>query len=108
MSRTNCAAHCETAAQAACSSPAVLRNGAQGAPNNKGVKSHPQLYDMFTHINTGLPLTAEVNAHHLTWADEDVPDGATLFKCMPPLRDRGNQEALWQGLQVGYSDSSAL
>jgi dihydroorotase-like cyclic amidohydrolase len=63
--------------------------------------------DMFTHINTGLPLTAEVNAHHLTWADEDVPDGATLFKCMPPLRDRGNQEALWQGLQVGVLDSSA-
>lgn len=53
------------------------------------------------HFTAGLPLTAEVNAHHLTWADEDVPDGATLFKCMPPLRDRDNQEALWQGLQVG-------
>ncbi len=50
----------------------------------------------------GLPLTAEVNTHHLTWAAEDVPDGGTLFKCMPPLRDRANLEALWDGLKVGF------
>lgn len=45
-------------------------------------------------------MTCEVNAHHLTWAEEDVPVGGTLYKCMPPLRDRANLEALWDGLQV--------
>ena len=48
----------------------------------------------------GLPLTCEVNAHHLTWADDDVPLGGTLYKCMPPLRDRANLEGLWDGLKV--------
>ncbi len=48
----------------------------------------------------GLPVTCEVNAHHLTWAEEDVPVGGTLYKCMPPLRDRANLEALWDGLKV--------
>jgi allantoinase len=30
-----------------------------------------------------------------------VPDGATQFKCCPPIRDPGNQEALWRALAAG-------
>lgn len=55
----------------------------------------------------GLPVTTEVNAHHLRWADEDVSEGATLYKCMPPLRDRANLEGLWEGLQNGTIDMLA-
>jgi allantoinase len=35
---------------------------------------------------------------------EDVRDGDTLFKCAPPLRDRGNRERLWDGLRTGVID----
>jgi allantoinase len=33
-----------------------------------------------------------------------VPDGATEFKCCPPIRDRTNQDALWAGLADGTID----
>ena len=34
----------------------------------------------------------------------DVPDGATQFKCCPPIRDDANRDALWQGLRDGVID----
>jgi hypothetical protein len=102
-------AHEATASPQACSALIGLLL-ATGLPLTAEVNAHhlnpslvklpPQGCHWHYCFTTGLPLTAEVNAHHLTWADADVPDGATLFKCMPPLRDLGNQEALWQGLQV--------
>ena len=52
----------------------------------------------------GLPITAEACPHHLHFAAEDVPDGATLLKCTPPIRSRANREALWQGLRAGSID----
>jgi len=30
-----------------------------------------------------------------------VPDGATEFKCCPPIRDAANRDALWAGLAEG-------
>lgn len=47
----------------------------------------------------GLPISAEACPHHLHFAAEDIPDGATLLKCTPPIRGRANREALWQGLR---------
>lgn len=52
----------------------------------------------------GLPLTAEVCPHHLHCAAEEIPDGATLFKCTPPIRSAANREGLWQGLRDGIID----
>ena len=52
----------------------------------------------------GLPITAEACPHHLHFAAEDIADGATLFKCTPPIRSRANREALWQGLRDGAID----
>ena len=52
----------------------------------------------------GLPVTVETCPHYLCFAAEDVPDGATLFKCAPPIRSRANQDALWAGLQDGTID----
>ena len=49
----------------------------------------------------GLPVTAETCPHYLTLRAEDVPDGATEFKCCPPIRDDANREALWAGLLDG-------
>jgi len=52
----------------------------------------------------GARVTAETCPHYLTLAAEDVPDGATEYKCCPPIRDRANQDELWAGLVDGTID----
>jgi allantoinase len=49
----------------------------------------------------GLPLTAETCPHYLHFVAEKIPDGATAFKCAPPIRDSENREALWAALKEG-------
>jgi allantoinase len=49
----------------------------------------------------GLPLSAETCPHYLFFEAEEIPDGATEFKCAPPIRDRANREGLWAGLESG-------
>lgn len=53
----------------------------------------------------GVELTVETCPHYLSFAAEDIPDGATWFKCTPPIRERDNQEALWDALRGGVLDS---
>ncbi|PCN47802.1 allantoinase AllB [Curtobacterium sp. 'Ferrero'] len=52
----------------------------------------------------GLPITVETCPHYLTFDAEHVPDGATEYKCCPPIRDADNQDALWEGLLDGTID----
>jgi allantoinase len=52
----------------------------------------------------GVRVTAETCPHYLTLVAEDVPDGATEYKCCPPIRDAANREALWAGLAAGDLD----
>jgi allantoinase len=52
----------------------------------------------------GLPLTAETCPHYLHFTAEAIPDGATPFKCAPPIRDAANREALWRALSDGVLD----
>lgn len=52
----------------------------------------------------GLPLTAETCPHYLHFTAEAIPDGATPFKCAPPIREAANREALWQALAEGVLD----
>jgi allantoinase len=52
----------------------------------------------------GLPITVETCPHYLHFAAEQIPDGATLLKCAPPIRGKENQQALWQGLHDGIID----
>jgi allantoinase len=52
----------------------------------------------------GLPLTVETCPHYLCLEAEAIPDGATVFKCAPPIRDRANREALWAALLDGVID----
>ncbi len=47
----------------------------------------------------GLRITAETCPHYLTFAAEEIPDGATEFKCCPPIRERENREQLWSALK---------
>jgi allantoinase len=49
----------------------------------------------------GAPVTVETCAHYLRFASEDIPDGATEFKCAPPIRDAANREGLWSALEQG-------
>lgn len=48
-----------------------------------------------------LPFTAETCPHYLHFAAEDIKDGATAFKCAPPIRERSNRELLWGALGDG-------
>jgi allantoinase len=52
----------------------------------------------------GLPITAETCPHYLCLEAEQIPDGATQFKCAPPIRERDNRELLWRGLFDGVID----
>jgi allantoinase len=52
----------------------------------------------------GVRASAETCPHYLTLAAEAVPDGATEFKCCPPIRERANADALWRGLADGTVD----
>ena len=52
----------------------------------------------------GLKITAETCPHYLAFAAEDIPDGATEFKCCPPIRERENREQLWSALGSGVID----
>jgi allantoinase len=46
----------------------------------------------------GLPISVETCPHYLHFAAEEIPDGATLLKCAPPIRSKENQRELWRGL----------
>jgi allantoinase len=56
---------------------------------------------------TGQLLSIETCPHYLTFASEEIPDGATQFKCAPPIRERENREKLWAGLRDGTLDMIA-
>jgi allantoinase len=52
----------------------------------------------------GVRITAETCPHYLTLTAEEVPEGATRFKCCPPIRSSANRDELWQGLAAGVLD----
>ncbi len=53
-------------------------------------------------IADGPPnLTGETCPHYLTFCSEEIPDGATSYKCAPPIRSSKEREALWEALLDG-------
>ncbi len=52
----------------------------------------------------GVRITVESCPHFLTLTAEEVPDGATEFKCCPPIREAANQDVLWAALADGTID----
>ncbi|GIE33135.1 allantoinase [Actinoplanes italicus] len=49
----------------------------------------------------GVRVTAETCPHYLTLDAAAIPDGATEFKCCPPIRDTANADRLWEALADG-------
>jgi allantoinase len=52
----------------------------------------------------GAPVTVETCVQYLWFAADEIPDGTTEFKCAPPIRGKGNREALWAALEEGLID----
>ena len=52
----------------------------------------------------GLPITVETCPHYLTFAAQLIPDGATEFKCAPPIRWDAERDGLWKALLAGEID----
>ena len=51
-----------------------------------------------------VPVSAETCPHYLSFAAEEIADGATEFKCAPPIREKENREKLWDALREGLID----
>lgn len=52
----------------------------------------------------GLPLTVETGQHYLYFEAARIKDGQTSLKCAPPIREKENNEQLWQALKDGIID----
>jgi allantoinase len=52
----------------------------------------------------GVAITVETCPHYLTFAAESIREGATMFKCAPPIRTAEDRDGLWRGLQDGQID----
>jgi allantoinase len=52
----------------------------------------------------GVRVSVETCPHYLTFDSEEIADGATEFKCAPPIRERENREKLWTALRNGTID----
>ncbi|MGI4896592.1 MAG: allantoinase AllB [Janthinobacterium lividum] len=89
---------------------AAVRNVAQAAART-GARAHvvhlssaAGLAEIAAAKAAGTRISVETCPHYLTLDADHVPDGATPFKCCPPIRDRAEQDALWQGLLEGTID----
>jgi allantoinase len=52
----------------------------------------------------GVRLTVETCPHYLVFDADAIPDGATQYKCCPPIREAENRERLWSALGDGLID----
>jgi len=62
------------------------------------------LPDLIAARQKKLPITVETCPHYLCFDAEAIPDGATQFKCAPPIRGALNRERLWEALEHGDID----
>jgi allantoinase len=52
----------------------------------------------------GVNVTVETCPHYLTLTADAILDGATQFKCAPPIREAAHQDRLWNALIAGEID----
>ncbi len=55
----------------------------------------------------GLPVTSEATPHHFALTDENMLPYDSSYKMKPPLRERGDSEAVTEGLVRGSIDAIA-
>jgi allantoinase len=53
----------------------------------------------------GVRVSVETCPHYLTFCAEEVPEGATEYKCCPPIREAAHRDGLWRGLADGVIDA---
>jgi dihydroorotase len=53
----------------------------------------------------GISITASVPMLNLVFTTEQLTGFDTMYKVMPPLREKRDQEALWEGLKDGTLDN---
>ncbi|HXZ73953.1 MAG TPA: allantoinase AllB [Streptosporangiaceae bacterium] len=53
----------------------------------------------------GVRVSVETCPHYLTFCAEEIPDGATEYKCCPPIRGPAHRDGLWAGLADGLIDA---
>ena len=51
-----------------------------------------------------VDVSVETCPHYLTFAADEIPAGATQFKCCPPIRSEASRSDLWEGLRGGDID----
>ncbi len=51
-----------------------------------------------------LKITAETCPQYLLFNAEDIPNGSTIHKCAPPIREKENNQQLKNALQTGILD----
>jgi allantoinase len=49
----------------------------------------------------GVRITAETCPHYLWFDADEIPDGATEYKCAPPIRRADDRDGLWSALSSG-------
>jgi allantoinase len=52
----------------------------------------------------GLPITAETCTQYIYFNSEEIPDGKTIYKCAPPIREHANNTQLKQAFVTGVLD----
>lgn len=52
----------------------------------------------------GSKISVETCFHYLCLSAEDIPDGATEYKCTPPIREDSNRNLLWDAPADGTID----
>jgi allantoinase len=52
----------------------------------------------------GVQVTAETCPHYLFFDAERIPNGATEYKCAPPIRTARDRDGLWRALVEGVID----
>ena len=60
--------------------------------------------DIMAAKSRGTKITVETCPHYLSFDAESIAAGDTRFKCAPPVREKANQDKLWQHLEAGQID----
>jgi allantoinase len=83
-----------------------------GLARESGLRIHvvhvsaPETLELIGAARTeGIRMTAETCPHYLGFAAEEIPDGATEYKCAPPIREARHREGLWEALARDQLDA---
>ncbi|KAK7257321.1 hypothetical protein RIF29_31200 [Crotalaria pallida] len=49
-------------------------------------------------------INVETCPHYLVFSSEEISNGDTHFKCLPPIRDAFNIQKLWEAILEGHID----